>query len=362
MIKMKTKSSMFNGQWSMFNGQCSIVNGLLCCFVLLFLLGCKRSAEGQDVADVPLVILDGDFGSSTDDLFALQMLIRYEEQGRCQLLGVIVDREGEENAAVVDVMATYFGHPDLPIALERDGVKNPKVWIDYTGLPHFTDENGEILFSRTLSDYNALPDGWQFYRQMLVAQPDHSVSIISVGFVSCLAKLLESPGDDISPLSGVELVRRKVKCLYIQGGVFGKANEACYNFGQGIPFAKTLIRLWPSDVDVIYSPGEVGQCIEYLPELVISDISWTDCHPIKQVYLCYDCNTGQKMWDALTVINAIEGDNNFTHSERGTVSINDSAVTTFTPLPTGNSRYQIPGDSIWADSILQKIRNINKIR
>ena len=191
----------------MFNGQCSIVNGLLCCFVLLFLLGCKKSAEVQDVADVPLVILDGDFGSSTDDLFALQMLIRYEEQGRCQLLGIIVDREGEENAAIVDVMATYFGHTDLPIALERDGVKNPKVWIDYTGLPHFTDENGEILFSRTLSDYNALPDGWQFYRQMLVAQPDHSVSIISVGFVSCLAKLLESPGDSIWADSILQKIR-----------------------------------------------------------------------------------------------------------------------------------------------------------
>ncbi len=335
---------------------------LLCVSILLSLLGCKQTTTPRDTTHIPVVILDGDFGSSTDDLFALEMLIRYEEQDRCQLLGVIVDREGTENAACVDVMATYFGHPDLPIGLERNGVKNPKVWIDYTSLPRYTDKSGKLLFSRTLSDYNALPDGWQLYRRMLVAQPDRSVSIISIGFVSSLAQLLQSKGDDISPLSGVELVRRKVKCLYIQGGVFSKANEACYNFGQGISFAQTLISLWPSDVDVIFSPGEVGQCVEYRPELVISDISWTDRNPIKQVYLRCNCNTGQKMWDALPVINAIEGDRNFILSERGTVSIDDSAVTRFTPLPTGNCRYQIPGDSLWADSILQKIRNINKIR
>ena len=335
---------------------------LLCGFILLLLSACKQTVEVHDATDMPLVILDGDFGSSTDDLFALEMLIRYEEQERCQLLGVIVDREGVENAACVDVMDTYFGRSDLPIAIERNGIKNPKVWIDYTGLPDFTDGNGGLLFQRTIPDYTTLPDGWKLYRQLLAAQPDSSVSIISIGFVSCLAQLLESEGDDISPLSGVELVRRKVKCLYIQGGVFGVANEACYNFGQGIPFAQTLIRLWPSDVDVVFSPGEVGQCVDYRPEQVISDISWTDCHPIKQVYLRCNCDTGQKMWDALTVINAIEGDRNFTLSERGTVTIDDSAVTTFTPLPTGNCRYQIPGDSLWADSMLRKIRDINKIK
>ena len=31
---------------------------------------------------VPLVILDTDLGSSTDDLFALEMLHRYEQEGR----------------------------------------------------------------------------------------------------------------------------------------------------------------------------------------------------------------------------------------------------------------------------------------
>ena len=134
------------------------------------------------------------------------MLHYYEQQGRCKLLGVVVDREGEDCAACTDVMNTYFGRSDVPIGLVRDGIKNPTVWIDYKALP------------RSIDDYSALPDGWQLYRRLLAAQPDHSVSICSVGFAVCLAQLLESVGDAYSPLSGVELVRRKVKCLYIQGG------------------------------------------------------------------------------------------------------------------------------------------------
>ena len=57
----------------------------------------NRSQNPQDATykGVPLIILDTDIGSSTDDLFALEMLYRYEQEGRCQLLGVVVDRAGE---------------------------------------------------------------------------------------------------------------------------------------------------------------------------------------------------------------------------------------------------------------------------
>ena len=72
-------------------------------------------SEGEAYTGMPIIILDTDIGSSTDDLFALQMLYRYEQEGRCKMLGVVVDREGEDCAAVADVMNTYFGRPALPI-------------------------------------------------------------------------------------------------------------------------------------------------------------------------------------------------------------------------------------------------------
>ena len=314
----------------------------------------------HDYTSMPLVILDTDIGSSTDDLFSLEMLYYYQKQGRCKLLGVVVDREGEDCAACADVMNTYFNNGNVPIGLVREGIKNPKVWIDYKALPDFKKTDGTPMFAHSIGDYSALPDGRQLYRRLLTAQPDHSVSICSIGFTACLAQLLESKGDTYSPLSGVELVRRKVKCLYIQGGSFGLSPEPDYNFLQGMSFAKTFFRLWPSDVDIIFDPMETGNGIEYLPEQVISDVSWTDYHPIKQVYMTRNCNTGQKMWDLLTVINAVEGDGLFTLSERGTVGLNDDGTVIFTPSATGNSRVQMPGDDAWCSAMLEKIRNVNK--
>lgn len=338
---------------------------------LIMFASCSKNKNSEVSPTVPLVIFDTDIASSADDLFALAMLYRYEEQGRCRLLGVVVDREGEQNARFADVMATYYGRGDVPLALVRHGIDSPKVWIDYAHVAATTDENGQPLFGHTIGDYTQLPDGWQLYRRLLVSQPDHSVSIVSVGFVTCLAQLLESEGDEYSPLTGIELVRRKVKCLYLQGGVFGDAEEGDFNFSQGMAFAETFFRLWPQEVDMVFSPMEVGQGVEYRPEQVVADIAWTDVHPIKQVYLQCNCNTGQKMWDPMVVIQAVEGDTAFSLSERGTVQFTDAALTLFTPAPDGlpeqqrtaydhsgaNCRYQLPGDAAWNTRILESIRS-----
>ncbi len=318
--------------------------------------------EQPEYEGVPLVIFDTDIGSSTDDLFAMEMLYRYEDEGRCKLLGVVVDRQGEEYAVLADVMNTYFGYGSVPIGVERNGLEDPKVFIDYKYLYNHKTDKGELMFKRTVSDYSKLPDGWQLYRQLLASQPDHSVSICSTGFVSSLAQLLASEPDDLSPLSGVELVRKKVKCLYLMAGVFTSSDEPDFNFLQDPVSTKKLFELWPRSVAVVFSPMEVGNEIEYKPETVVSDINWTDIHPIKQVYMKYNCDTGQKMWDPLVVIHAVEGDAVFTLSERGIVTLTDKFGTIFTPSTTGNERYQKPGSKVWCDEILEKIRDYSRMK
>ncbi|MBQ9417257.1 MAG: nucleoside hydrolase [Bacteroidales bacterium] len=328
----------------------------------VMMVGCNKgnSTEEPQQADVPLIILDTDIGSSTDDLFAMEMLYRYEREGRCRLLGVVVDRMGEDCAACADVMNTYFGRGDLPIGLERNGIENPSVWIDYKAMPTYTNDNGSSMFERSVSDYATLPEGWRLYRRLLAAQEDHSVSIVSTGFVTALAQLLQSEGDEFSSLGGVELVRRKVKCIYLMGGVFGTSVEPDFNFAQGITFAQAFFDLWPREVDMVFSPMEVGQEIEYVPDTVIADVSWSDIHPIKQVYMTCNCNTGQMMWDPMVVIQAVEGDTVFSLSERGTVTLTPQAETLFTPTPTGNCRYQKPGTAAWNARMLRKIRDANR--
>lgn len=308
------------------------------------------------------VILDTDIGSSTDDLFALQMLYHYADLKEINLLGIIVDREGQESAYLADLMNTYYGHPEVPIGLVKNGIKNPKIWIDYKRLPEWKTQNEDdkLIFPYSCYD-ESYPDGYKLYRKILSSQPDKSVSVCSIGFLTCLSQLLQSQADEYSDLMGIELVKRKIKTIYLMGGVFHNAIEKHeYNFSQGMDFVQVFFALLPSEVDVVFSPGEAADLLEYKIEDVISDIYWTDTHPIKQVYLNCNCNTGQKMWDVLTVVHAVKGDDWFTLSPRGIVEVSPNAETKFTPDPKGNFRYQIRGDDKWSEKIFAEIKKSYK--
>lgn len=50
--------------------------------------------SGVDIFLFIRILFVCDMGSSTDDLFALMMLYRYMDMGRCNLLGVMIDRMG----------------------------------------------------------------------------------------------------------------------------------------------------------------------------------------------------------------------------------------------------------------------------
>ena len=302
------------------------------------------------------IILDCDMGSSTDDLFALMMLYRYMDMKRCNLIGVVVDRMGKANADVVDVMNNFYGYPDIPIGLETQGVKTPHVFITYHNAPYGRTTEAEPMFKRSVGDDGTYMEGYKLYRKLLAEQPDKSVTIASIGFVTSLARLLESGPDEYSSLTGVELVSRKVKEIYAMGGVFGEAVEPDYNFKAAIDFSLKFFELLPKDVDIIFSPGEVGDPLDYRPETVIADMNWTDTHPIKWIYQFLNCDTGQKMWDPQAVINAVEGDGFYKLSERGWVTLTPNGETLFTPDPNGNARYQFPGDPVWCDMVLKYIR------
>ena len=57
-------------------------------------------------------------------------------------------------------------------------------------------------------------------RKTLANQEDNSVTIVATGTQSCLARLLKSNSDDISDLSGAELISKKVERTVVMGGRF----------------------------------------------------------------------------------------------------------------------------------------------
>ncbi|MGN0191378.1 MAG: hypothetical protein ACI39U_06950 [Candidatus Cryptobacteroides sp.] len=331
-------------------------NHILLTAILPFLLTLSSCREKypEAPARVPAIILDTDIGSSYDDLVALAMLHVFQDRGLCRLAGVVVDRMGEDCASVADIMDSWYGRPDLPLGLVRDGIPDPVVWIDYRNMADYADTDGNLIFHGSGRSMSELPDGYRLYRRLLSEAPDCSVSICSIGFMTALSQLLESGPDEFSDMSGVELVRKKVKCLYMMGGVFDGSLEPDYNFSQGLSFASTFFRLWPSDVDVVMSPSEVGNGIDYTPDQVLEDLP--EGHPVCEMLRRCTPDEGQRMWDPMTVIDAVEGDGLFRLSARGEVTMGEDGSTTFSETADGNFRYQLPGDDDWNSEMLRRIR------
>ena len=310
------------------------------------------------------MILDSDFGSSTDDLFALMMIHNFIDDGLVDLKGVVVDREGEKNAQLVDVFNNYYGHPDIPIALERNGVKNPRCFIPYSGIVDLEDANGNPLFKRSV-DASKLPDGYKLYRELLSKADDKSIVVVAIGFATTLAELFESGADEYSSLNGVDLFDQKVKAVYIQSGRFESGDSLSgYNMRAASRQSAVFYDKLPKSVDLIMSPSNIGDMMNYLPQDVLVDLSYTDYNPIKSVYTNYTCDTGQRMWDTNCLVNAVEGDSEYHMSPRGWVRFVDrgeESLMLFTPDPKGNARYQLPGDTYFAEKKLMEIRQHNRM-
>ena len=334
----------------------------------LWLVGCKtQTVVEQQVTqkNQPIqMILDTDFGSSTDDLFALMMLYDYMDQGLVDLKGIVVDREGVKNAELVDVFNTYYGHPDIPVGLERNGVKNPRCFIPYSGVCDLKDAQGNPLFKRT-HDMNQCPEGYKLYRQLLSKAEDHSIVVVAIGFVTTIAELFESGADEYSPLSGVDLFGQKVKSVYIQSGRFESGDSLSgYNMRAASKQSAIFYDKLPKNIDLIMSPSNIGDMMNYQPQDVLVDLSSTEQNPIKSVYTYYTCDTGQRMWDTNCLVNAVLGDEAYNMSPRGWVRFVDKgeeSLMLFTPDPQGNARYQLPGDTYFAEDKLMDIRKHNRI-
>jgi hypothetical protein len=340
--------------------------------IVLF-LSCA-SKRGVELSAVPetkpqksepvKMILDSDFGSSTDDLFLLMMLNHYIDDGLVDLKGIVVDREGEKNAQLVDIFNNYYGHPEIPIGLERNGVKNPRCFIPYNGIVDLKDSQGYPLFKRT-QDVSQLPDGYKLYRRLLSESDDHSVVVVAVGFVTTLATLFESGADEYSPLNGTDLFSQKVKAVYIQSGRFESGDSLSgYNMRAASKQSAVFYERLPRNVDLIMSPSNIGDLMNYLPKDVLVDLSYTDYNPIKAVYTNYTCDTGQRMWDTNCLVNAVLGDSEYNLSPRGYVKFIDKgeeSLMLFTPDPNGNARYQLPGDTYFAEEKLMDIRRHNRM-
>lgn len=327
--------------------------------VALLAVSCNKTSENEVAEPIP-VIIDGDWGSSTDDLFALDVLEKAADEGLVDIKAVMADREGAHFYAVMDLMNCWYGRPDTPMGIVSGAVKDPHVFIDYSKvmLDHRTADGDSLSRSLMLEEIVQLPDAKDLYRKVLAEAKDSSVVIILLGFPTNLANLLKSEADEYSPLSGTELVEQKVKALYIMAGEFYSGNpEPDYNLMQDKENARILINGWKTPI--YYSPMEVGQAVDYPGELVLEDLKEQPLNPIRIVYEKCFTATGQRMWDVCAVLQ-LTNPELFELSEQGVAHVDENIVVTFTPDSTGHDWHQKKLTDEGAAKVLTHIRTVAK--
>ena len=205
---------------------------LVLAMLTLQMLGTTRSRAAEPV---PL-IFDTDICGDCDDVLALGMIHSLESRGACRLLAVTISVDHELAAPFVNAVNTFYGRAKIPIGVVGKGgvVENSRY------LPLVNEKDGDqFRFPHELLSARTAPSATTVLRKTLASQPDRSVVIAQVGFSTNLARLLDSPPDEYSPLTGQQLVAKKVKLLSLMAGAFqtidGNRHYLEYNVVKDVP-------------------------------------------------------------------------------------------------------------------------------
>jgi hypothetical protein len=167
------------------------------------------SAITVSAAQLVPVIFDTDMDSDCDDAAALAILHIMADRGEARILGTMVSSRHPWSAPCTDAINTFYRRPNLPI-----GVPKGRGAIEQ-GSKYARQIAAE--FPNDVPRGTNTPDATRLYRRLLAAEPDGSVTIVTVGDLTNLGYLLESGPDDITPLDGVAMVKRKVKVWVCMG-------------------------------------------------------------------------------------------------------------------------------------------------
>ena len=277
------------------------------------------------------VIFETDMGNDVDDVLALDMLYKYQETGKIRFLLISNNKGNAYSAPFIHLMNDFYGHSGIPVATSPA----QKLPLQKEKQPSYVEvvTASEVFPSSGVETFDSV----EKYRQVLAAQPDNSVVVVSVGFLSNLERLLESAPDKYSELPGKELVARKVRLLTMMGGNFDGQRRKEFNIRIDIPAARSVFAAWPTAI--LVSPWEVGGYIFYRGK-ALDKITYAEQHPLKMAYASYmPMPYDRECWDQTAVIAGVEEPEKwFGLSAPGRIEVDEAGRTDFTPAPDGNVR------------------------
>lgn len=280
--------------------------------LLLSLLSISISfAQTGDRGGVPM-ILDTDIGPDYDDVGAMALMHALADRGEVKPLAVMASNKNELVGPTIDAINTWFGRPELPIGV-------PKGTAPDHGAKQKWPEALVEKYPHKLKKTSNAPDAIQVYRKVLAAQPNHSVTIVTIGFLTNLTGLLESGPDQISPLGGADLVKIKVKQLVSMAGGFPKGRE--YNVLIDSLASEKVFKEWPTQI--IFSGFEIGFKIKTGLKVTANERLKS---PVKDAYAIAMPQSKEDMdgrwsWDQTAVLVAARGAQPYFGMKRGKIII-----------------------------------------
>ncbi|NQT26147.1 nucleoside hydrolase [candidate division KSB1 bacterium] len=238
------------------------------------------------------VIFDTDIGPDWDDVGATAVLHALANSGEAEILAMMVSSGGHSGLwgpPCLDAFNTYYGRPDIPIGVAEDG-------------PSFGSRYNQQIaeeFEQDLGTDNAW-DAVELYRKVLSEQPDSSVVIVTVGFITNIADLLNSESDSNSPLNGMDLVHKKVKRWVCMGGGYPSSGGE-FNFNRDAVATQFAVENWPKPA--LFSGYEIGAPIQTGAKLALT----SETNPIRRAYELAGGYVGvtRSSWDQTAVLAAI---------------------------------------------------------
>ena len=295
----------------------------------LVIYGCTNQSEVKS-DKVVKILFDTDLGPDYDDVGALAFLHAMADSGKAEILATVASNKHELVAPSINVINTYFGRDELPIAAPKSfgvTIGSSQHWADsiVKNYPHSIKSTAEVA------------DAVDLYRKILSSEADNSVTIVTVGFLTNLNNLLKSKPDNISPFTGKELVIKKVKQLVAMAGRFPEGRE--YNIYMDSVAAKFVFENWPGEI--IFTGYEIGSEIHTGLNLIKADIQNS---PVKDVFrisipLSAEDKEGRMSWDQTAVLISVYGTNGFFDTIRGQIIVNPDGSNSWENNPAGKQIY-----------------------
>ena len=254
-----------------------------------------------------------------------------------------VSKEHRYAPVLVDIINRFYGAFNIPVGKVRNGV-TPEDKTFLVPVCEARDASGAPLFERRLKDARDAEDAVALLRRTLAAAQDDSVVVLMIGFATNMAHLFASQADAISPLSGLELVARKVRFFSVMAGNFSPEALARptpenreYNVLCDIPSSMAFYNACPRPI--VFSGFEVGNAVRYPVRSILED--FPPPHPVAMGYKLYKpMPYDRPCWDPTAALFAVRPDGGyFGLSEKGRIEATADGFLKFNPCADGMHRY-----------------------